>query len=79
VTVIGVFCLITAPFCAVNAVGIRKRAEQRSPTAASAESGPCGSVRWNVPSGRSATKQNVLLVIYAFTHECFRVQIYRRP
>src|SRR5580693_5984588 len=43
VVVIGVVWCSSAPFCALNAVGIFKVLWQRLPFAASAEYGPCGS------------------------------------
>src|SRR6202035_4431032 len=62
VTLIGVDCLIVAPFCAVNAVGIFSVSLHRLPGAANAENLPWGSVSSNVPTGASGTVRNVLLV-----------------
>jgi hypothetical protein len=51
-------------FCgALRADGMRSLAVQRSPVAASAEFGPCGSVSSNVPTGTSGMVRNVELVI----------------
>src|SRR6202035_3794770 len=55
VTPIGVFCLIVAPFCATNEVGIFSASLQRLPGAASAEYLPWGRVSSNVPTGASGT------------------------
>ena len=63
VTVIGVFWLCLIPFAAMNDVGICSLVVQRFPLAASAESGPWGSVSSNTPTGTSGTVCNVLLVI----------------
>jgi hypothetical protein len=65
VTLIGVDCLIVAPFCAVNAVGIFNVLLHRFVFAANAEYLPCGNVSSNVPTGASGTVRNVLLVIPA--------------
>src|SRR6202035_2619357 len=62
VTLMGVLCLIVAPFCAVNAVGIFSVSLHRLPGAASAENLPWGRISSNVPTGASGTVRNVLLV-----------------
>ncbi len=65
VVVMGVVCLMVAPFWAVKTVGIFSLVAQRFPFgAASAEYGPWGSVSSKlVPTGWSGTVANVLLVI----------------
>ena len=65
VTPIGVDCLMTAPFCATNRVGIVSLLLQRFPFAARAEYLPSGSVSWKLPTGASGTVLNVLLVMPA--------------
>src|SRR6185437_208277 len=65
VTLIGVDCLMTIPFCASNRVGIFSLVLQRFPLAASAEYLPCGSVSSKLPTGASGTVWNVLLVMPA--------------
>ena len=56
---------MTAPFCAVNAVGIFRALLQRFPFAANAEFLPCGSFSSKLPTGTSGNVRNVLLVIPA--------------
>jgi hypothetical protein len=61
VTLIGVDCLMAAPFCAVNAVCIRSVLLHRFPFAASAEYLSWGNVSSEVPTGASGIVRNVLL------------------
>src|SRR6202167_1926833 len=65
VTAIFVLCLIAAPFCATNSVGIVSLLVHRSPFAASAEYLPSGRYSSNVLTGTSGTVLNVLEVIPA--------------
>ena len=63
VVVMVVVVCVSVPFCAVYAVGIVSFVVQRFPFAASALSGPCGSVSSKFATGWSGTALNVLLVI----------------
>src|ERR1700722_6570690 len=66
VTPIGVFCLMVAPFWAVNAVGITSLGWQRLPLAASAEYLPWGRLSSKLPTGASGMVWNVLEVMFVF-------------
>src|SRR6202167_3532688 len=64
-TAIFVLCLIVAPFCATNSVGIVSLLVHRSPFAASAEYFPSGKYSSNELTGTSGTVLNMLEVIPA--------------
>jgi len=58
-----VFCLITAPLCAVIVVGIVERLRAQAPIAVSAELGPLGSSSTKLDTGTSGIEANVDFVM----------------
>ncbi len=63
VTLIGVDCLSTAPFCAVNSLGIVSFEAHRLALAASAELGPWGRLSSKELKGTSGVALKVEVVI----------------